>query len=117
MYAIIQIAGMQYKVSQNRFVYVPRLDQKEGDNVIFNHVLFLNQNGDITIGTPAIEGIQIKGKILSHLKSDKVIVFKKRKRKGYKLKSGHRQNLTKLEIVSIEATTNKARESQKKICF
>ncbi|WP_103327948.1 50S ribosomal protein L21 [Bacteroidetes bacterium endosymbiont of Geopemphigus sp.] len=115
MYVIVQIAGMQYKVSQGRFVYVPRLEQKEGEDIIFNHVLFLDQNGNITIGAPAIEGMQVKGKILAHLKADKVTVFKKKRRKGYKLKRGHRQQLTKLEIVSIGTTTNKKKVSKKSV--
>lgn len=115
MYAVVEIAGMQHKVSQGRFVYVPRLEQKEGEDIIFNHVLFLDQNGNTTIGAPTIEGAQVRGKILAHLKADKVTVFKKKRRKGYKLKRGHRQQLTKLEIVSIGTVANEKKASKKSL--
>lgn len=105
MYAIVEIAGMQYKVSQGRFMYVPHLKQEEGQDVVFNKVLFLDEQGQITIGAPLVEGAEVKGKILAHLKDDKVTVFKKKRRKGYKLKRGHRQQLTKVEILSINAST------------
>ncbi|WP_342226741.1 50S ribosomal protein L21 [Candidatus Walczuchella endosymbiont of Icerya purchasi] len=101
MYVIVEIAGLQYKVYQDRFVYIPRLKQKEGENVTFNRVLLLERSGSVTIGTPFIKKIQVIGKVLSHIKSDKIIVFKKKRRKGYKIKQGHRQKLTKLKIISI----------------
>lgn len=85
MYVIVEIAGFQYKVDQDRFVYIPRLKQKEGENVTFNRVLLLERSGYVTIGTPFIKKIQVIGKVLSHLKSDKIIVFKKKRRKGYKI--------------------------------
>lgn len=100
MYAIVEIAGLQYKVEQDQQLYVNRLKGDEGSNITFDRVL-LTDNGNIEVGAPVIDGISVEAKIVEHLKGDKVIVFKKKRRKGYRKKGGHRQHLTKIEIVSI----------------
>jgi large subunit ribosomal protein L21 len=103
MYAIVEIAGQQFKVAQDQKVFVHRLQGEEGSKVTFDNVLLVD-NGSITIGAPAIEGAAVTAKILSHLKGDKVIVFKKKRRKGYRVKNGHRQSLTEIQIESIAAS-------------
>ena len=100
MYAIVEIAGQQFKVKKDQKVFVNRLQQEEGSNISFDHVLLLD-DGKVTIGAPVIEGAEVTAKILKHLKGDKVIVFKKKRRKGYKKKNGHRQNFTKVLIENI----------------
>jgi large subunit ribosomal protein L21 len=107
MYAIVEIAGQQFKVSKDLKVYVHRLANEEGSKVSFDKVLLLDDNGNITLGAPAIEGASVEAKVLSHLKGDKVIVFKKKRRKGYKKRNGHRQSLTQIVIEGISATGGK----------
>ena len=101
MYAIVDIAGKQFKVTQDQFVYAPALDGEEGASVEFDQVLLVDNDGKVKVGTPTIKGAKVTGKILNHLKDDKVIVFKKKRRKGYKVKNGHRQHLTKVLIEKI----------------
>ena len=101
MYAIVEIAGQQFKVSKDLKVYVHRLTNEEGSKVSFDKVLLLDDNGTITLGAPAIEGASVEAKVLQHLKGDKVIVFKKKRRKGYKKRNGHRQYLTQIVIEGI----------------
>lgn len=101
MYAIVEIAGLQYKVSQKQRVFVNRLEAKEGDSVEFSKVLLIDNDGKITVGTPAIDGARVAAKVLSHLQGDKVIVFKKKRRKGYRKLNGHRQALTELLIQGV----------------
>jgi len=101
MYAIVEIAGQQFKVSKDLKVYVHRLADKEGDAISFAKVLLLDDNGTITLGAPAVEGASVEAKVLQHLKGDKVIVFKKKRRKGYKKRNGHRQSLTQIQISGI----------------
>jgi len=114
MYAIVEIAGQQFKVAKDQKVYVHRLQEEEGAKVSFNKVLLLDSEGKVTIGAPAIEGAEVTAKILSHLKGDKVIVFKKKRRKGYKKKNGHRQFLTEIQIESIAASGTKKKVAAKK---
>ena len=115
MYAIVEIAGQQFKVSKDLKVYVNRLTNEEGSKVSFDKVLLLDDNGTITLGAPAIEGASVEAKVLQHLKGDKVIVFKKKRRKGYKKRNGHRQYLTQIVIEGISAsgTTKKAAAPKK----
>jgi large subunit ribosomal protein L21 len=101
MYAIVDIAGFQFNVEPGRKVYVHRLEGEEGATVTFNKVLLIDNNGAVKIGTPTIEGAAVNATILRHLKGDKVIVFKKKRRKGYQKKNGHRQALTQIQIDSI----------------
>jgi len=101
MYAIVEIAGHQFKVSKDLKVYVNRLASEEGSKITFDKVLLLDDNGTITLGAPAIEGASVEAKVLQHLKGDKVIIFKKKRRKGYKKRNGHRQYLTQIVIEGI----------------
>jgi large subunit ribosomal protein L21 len=112
MYAIVEIAGQQFKVSKDQKVFVHRLEGKEGDAVTFAKVLMLDIDGTVTLGAPAIEGASVEAKVLQHLKGDKVIVFKKKRRKGYKKKNGHRQSLSQIVISTI--TTPGEKKTAKK---
>jgi len=113
MYAIVEIAGQQFKVSKDLKVYVHRLTNEEGSKVSFDKVLLLDDNGSITLGAPAIEGASVEAKVLQHLKGDKVIIFKKKRRKGYKKRNGHRQYLTQILIEGISGTGGKKATSKK----
>ncbi|MFP2995658.1 50S ribosomal protein L21 [Spongiivirga sp. MCCC 1A20706] len=104
MYAIVEIAGQQFKVAKDQKVFVHRLASEEGAKVSFNNVMLLDDAGKVTIGAPAIDGAAVEAKVLKHLKGDKVIVFKKKRRKGYKVKNGHRQSLTEIIIEEIKAS-------------
>lgn len=114
MYAIVEIAGQQFKVSKDQKVYVHRLANEEGSKVSFDKVLLLDDNGSVTLGAPAIEGASVEAKVLQHLKGDKVIVFKKKRRKGYKKRNGHRQYLTQILVEAISATGAKKAAAPKK---
>ncbi len=103
MYAIVEIAGQQFKVEKNQQIFVHRLEGEEGANLDFDKVLLIEDGKKIKVGTPLVEGAKVSAKILTHLKGDKVIVFKKKRRKGYKKKNGHRQYLTKISIENITA--------------
>ncbi|MDC6385157.1 50S ribosomal protein L21 [Flagellimonas taeanensis] len=103
MYAIVEMAGQQFKVAKDQKVYVHRLQEEEGQKVTFDKVLLLEDGGDVTIGAPVIEGAAVEAKIVKHLKGDKVIVFKKKRRKGYQKKNGHRQYLTEIVVEGIVA--------------
>ena len=103
MYAIVEIAGQQFKVEKDRKLYVHRLQAEEGSNVTFENVLLVDNNGKVAIGTPNVEGAKITAKVLSHLKGDKVLVFKKKRRKGFRKKNGHRQYLTQILVENIIA--------------
>jgi len=101
MYAIVNIAGQQFKVAKDQQIFVHRLQGDEGASIEFDDVLLAENNGKFQIGTPGLKGAKVSATILSHLKGDKVIVFKKKRRKGYKKKNGHRQQFTKIEITGI----------------
>jgi large subunit ribosomal protein L21 len=104
MYAIVEIAGQQFKVVKDQKVFVNRLQTEEGKQVAFDNVLLIGDGDKVTVGAPAIDGAQVGAKVLKHLKGDKVIVFKKKRRKGYRVKNGHRQSLTEIVIESIGAS-------------
>jgi large subunit ribosomal protein L21 len=111
MYAIVEIAGQQFKVEKDQQIFVHRLDSKEGAKVEFDNVLLIDNKGKVNVGAPAISGAKVTAKVLDHVKGDKVIVFKKKRRKGYRVKNGHRQSFTQIEIQSIVekgATAKKA---------
>ncbi len=114
MYAIVEIAGQQFKVAKDQKVFVHRLQKEEGAKVSFEKVLLLDNEGTVTVGAPAIEGAEVTAKILGHLKGDKVIVFKKKRRKGYSKKNGHRQFLTEIQIERIVASGAKKKATVKK---
>jgi large subunit ribosomal protein L21 len=108
MYAIVEIAGQQYKVEKDQQIFVHRLEGKEGSKVTFDNVLLTSDGDKIEVGAPAVQGVSVSAKIIEHLKGDKVIVFKKKRRKGYKVRNGHRQYLSKIEISSIGKATKAA---------
>ena len=101
MYAIVEIAGQQFKVAKDQKVFVHRLPAEEGSKVSFDNVLLIGDGDKVTVGAPAIDGAQVGAKVLKHLKGDKVVVFKKKRRKGYRKKNGHRQSLTEIVIEGI----------------
>ena len=112
MFAIVEIAGLQYKVEQDQKLFVNRLKGEVGDKITFDKVL-LTVNGAITIGAPAVKDITVDVEILNHLKADKVIVFKKKRRKGYTKKNGHRQYLTQIQITGITGFDDKKKAEKK----
>jgi large subunit ribosomal protein L21 len=114
MFAIVEIAGQQFKVAKDQKVFVHRLAAEEGASVSFDNVLMLSDGDKVTVGAPAIDGAQVGAKIIKHLKGDKVIVFKKKRRKGYRVKNGHRQSLTQIVIESIVASGAKKAAPAKK---
>ena len=113
MYAIVEIAGQQFKVAKDQKVFVHRLAQNEGSNVSFDQVLLLDDGKAVTLGAPAITGASVEAKVVKHLKGDKVIVFKKKRRKGYRVKNGHRQALTEILIEGISAKGGAKKASPK----
>ena len=107
MYAIVEMAGQQFKVAKDQKVYVHRLQTEEGKKVTFDNVLLLDDGKNVTVGAPAIDGATVEAKVIKHLRGDKVIVFKKKRRKGYAVKNGHRQSLTEILVESIVAKGSK----------
>ena len=101
MYAIVDIAGKQFKVAKDQYIYAPKMEGDAGASVSFDKVLLVDDGSSIQIGAPTVNGIKVSGKILEHVKGNKVIVFKKKRRKGYVVKNGHRQQYTKVQIESI----------------
>jgi large subunit ribosomal protein L21 len=101
MFAIIDVLGNQFKVTENQKYYVPRMHEDIDSEVIFNSVLMVGDDKKVKIGTPEVKGAKVTAKVLEHLRDDKVIVFKKKIRKGYRKKNGHRQGLTRIEILKI----------------
>ncbi len=115
MYAIVDIAGQQYKVEKDQKIFVHRLEGQEGAQVIFDKVLLLDNEGEVKVGIPTIEGASVNAKILSHLKGDKVLIFKKKRRKGYQKLNGHRQFFTQVQIEEILGSGKpKAKKTTKK---
>lgn len=113
MYAIVEIAGQQFKVEKDQQIFVNLLDGKEGDKVDFHDVLLVDNGGSIAVGAPAVEGAKVSAEIVRHLKGDKVIVFKKKRRKGYKKRNGHRQQFTEIKISGIAASGAKKPAAKK----
>ena len=101
MYAIVDIAGKQFKVAKDQYIYAPKLEGEAGAAVSFNKVLLIDDGATVNIGAPTVSGAAVSGKILEHVKGNKVIIFKKKRRKGYVVKNGHRQQFTKVQIESI----------------
>jgi len=112
MFAIVEIAGLQYKVEQNQRLFVNRLKGDKGTKVSFDKVL-LTVNGAITVGAPAVSGITVDVEILDHVQADKVIIFKKKRRKGYAKKNGHRQQLTQIVVTGITGFDGAKKEAKK----
>ena len=103
MYAIVEIAGQQFKIEQGRKVYVHRLNAEEGSQVKFDRVMLVDNDGTVNVGTPTVSGAEVTATVVNHIKGDKVLVFKKKRRKGYQKMNGHRQYLTSIQINSINA--------------
>jgi large subunit ribosomal protein L21 len=101
MYAIVDIAGKQFKVTQDQDIFVPKMEGESGASVTFDQVLLVDNDGKVNVGAPQVKGAKVSGKILEHVKGDKVLVFKKKRRKGYKNMNGHRQDFTKVKIEKI----------------
>ncbi len=115
MYAIVEIAGQQFKVAKDQKLFVHRLQDKEGSKVFFDKVYLLDDGKKVTVGAPAISGAAVEAKVVGHLKGDKVIVFKKKRRKGYRVKNGHRQALTELMVEKIVASGAKPAAAKPKV--
>tara|TARA_B100001173_G_scaffold70521_1_gene59876 strand:- start:12 stop:413 length:402 start_codon:yes stop_codon:yes gene_type:complete len=115
MNAIVEISGKQFKVSKDSKLYVHRLDAKEGAKVSFENVLLLDNGKKLLVGTPNVQGASVEAKVLKHLKDDKVIVFKKKRRKGYRVKNGHRQALTEIVIEKVSEKTVKPKVVKKAV--
>jgi len=103
MYAIVDILGQQFKVKKDIKLYVHRLEAEEGSTIELDKVMLVDNGGKISVGSPLVPDAKVTAKVLAHLKGDKVIVFKKKRRKGYKVKNGHRQCLTQILIEDIKA--------------
>ncbi|PWJ44882.1 50S ribosomal protein L21 [Sediminitomix flava] len=101
MYAIVEIAGQQFKVEENKYIYTHKLEAEAGASVEFDNVLLIDSDSSIEVGAPKVDGAKVTGKVLGHVKGEKVLVFKKKRRKGYKVKNGHRQQFTKVLIEGI----------------
>ncbi|MCQ2369672.1 MAG: 50S ribosomal protein L21 [Paludibacteraceae bacterium] len=103
MYAIVEIAGQQFKVEKDQKVFVHRLNEERGAKVEFEKVLLVDADGKVNVGTPTVKGAKVVAEVVSHVKGEKVIVFKKRRRKGYRVKNGHRQSFTEIIIKDVVA--------------
>jgi large subunit ribosomal protein L21 len=113
MYAIVEIAGQQFKVQKDQKIYVHRLDAEAGKKIDFDKVLLIEDGGKVTLGAPAINGAVVSAKVEEHVKGDKVIVFRKKRRKGYAKKNGHRQSFTAITISDIKVGGAKAEKKEK----
>ena len=113
MNAIVEISGKQFKVEKDTKLFVNRLDAKEGDKVTFDNVLLLDNGSKVVVGKPTVKDATVEAKVLKHLKDDKVIVFKKKRRKGYKVKNGHRQALTEIIVEKVSEKVVKAKPTKK----
>ena len=101
MYAVVEIQGSQFKVEKDQKLFVNRIDAKEGSKISFDNVLLLDDGKKVQVGKPNLSGTSVEAKVVAHIKDDKVIVFKKKRRKGYKVKNGHRQPITEIIIQGI----------------
>lgn len=101
MYAIVDIAGKQFKVAKDQYIYAPKMEGEAGTAVSFDKVLLVDNGSEIQVGAPTVSGVTVTGTILEHVKGDKVIIFKKKRRKGYQVKNGHRQQFTRVQIEAI----------------
>jgi large subunit ribosomal protein L21 len=114
MYAIVEIAGQQFKVEEGKKIFVHRLDVEEGKKIEFDQVLLLDEDGKVTVGEPTVKDASVQAKVINNVRGDKVIVFKKKRKKGYRVKNGHRQNFTHVEIISINGKVTSKKHAEKK---
>jgi len=115
MYAIVEIAGQQFKVEEGKKIFVHRLKAEDGKQIDFEKVLLIEDDGKITIGEPVIKDAKVEGKVVNQVRGDKIIVFKKKRKKGYRVKNGHRQNFTQVEIISINGKSSPKKQAVKKV--
>jgi large subunit ribosomal protein L21 len=115
MYAVVEIAGKQFKVEEQQSIFVHRLAAEEGDTVAFDRVLLVDNNGNTRVGMPVLEGSSVKATVLSHVKGDKVLIFKKKRRKGYQKMNGHRQQLTEILIQAVLGKGEKLSDADAKL--
>ena len=115
MYAIIESCGKQYKVTEGDVVFFEKLDAEEGKKVTFSNVVLVSNDGKVQVGNPYVKGVKVEGKVVSHGKAKKIIVFKMKAKKNYRRKQGHRQPYTKVEITSIKTATKKAEKVAEKV--
>ena len=115
MYAIIESCGKQYKVAEGDVVFFEKLDAEEGKKVTFDKVILVSEDGKVQVGAPYVKGVKVEGKVVSHGKGKKIIVFKMKAKKNYRRKQGHRQPYTKVEITSIKTATKKAETKTAKV--
>ena len=113
MNAIVKISGKQFKVAKDTKLFINRIDAKEGSKVSFDEVLLIDNGSKVIVGNPVVKDASVEAKVLKHLKDDKVIVFKKKRRKGYRVKNGHRQSLTEIIIEKVTEKTAKAKPAKK----
>jgi len=109
MFAVVDIAGQQFNVEENTKYYVPRLDADAETEMTFDSVLLFNNGKETKVGSPTVDGVKVTAKILEHLKDDKIIIFKKKRRKSYRVKNGHKQQLTRIEVTKITKSADKKR--------
>ncbi len=114
MYAIIESCGKQYKVAQGDVVFFEKLDAEEGKKVSFDKVILVSEDGKVQVGNPYVKGVKVEGKVVSHGKAKKIIVFKMKPKKNYRRKQGHRQPYTKVEITGIKTAAKKAEATEAK---
>ncbi len=114
MYAIIESCGKQYKVAEGDVVFFEKLDVEEGKKVTFENVVLVSNDGKVQVGNPYVKGVKVEGKVVSHGKAKKIIVFKMKAKKNYRRKQGHRQPYTKVEITKIKTAAEKAETTEKK---
>ena len=114
MYAIIESCGKQYKVAEGDVVFFEKLDAEEGKKVTFDKVMLVSEDGKVQVGTPYVKGVKVEGKVVSHGKAKKIIVFKMKSKANYRRRYGHRQPYTKVEITSIKTATEKKATTAKK---
>ena len=115
MYAIIESCGKQYKVSQGDVVFFEKLDTEEGKKVTFSDVVLVSDEKKIQVGNPYVKGVKVEGKVVSHGKHKKIIVYKMKPKKNYRRKQGHRQPYTKVEITAIKTTAKKAEKVEETV--
>ena len=115
MYAIIESCGKQYKVAEGDVVFFEKLDTEEGKKVTFDKVILVSEEGTVEIGNPYVKGVKVEGKVVSHGKGKKIVVFKYKAKKNYRRKQGHRQPYTKVEITSIKKADKKAAKTEEAV--
>jgi large subunit ribosomal protein L21 len=110
MYAVVELGGKQFRVSEKDTLIVPTMDAQVGDKVTVDRVLLVDKNGKVTVGTPHVEGASVEVKVLDHVKGEKLTVFKKRRRKGYRVSRGHRQGYTQVSVEKVKMASSRSKK-------